>query len=150
MEEPNAHSECDNCSAPNRLLWTFGRLPLLESVAVGDWNELKRCSTCSVLWVSVPHEPYASFEFVTLWPFNQSQWQRLNADGSARAILQWHDAVISEQWETLPESEIEFVNRWRDRTYRNYNPIDAGPGYKKPTIITHSADLMRLISSDAN
>ena len=150
MVDQNAKTKCDNCESPDRLLWTLGRLPVLESVSVGDWNKLKCCSSCNALWVSVPHEPYASFEFVTLWPSTQIQWERLNSEDAARVVHQWHNAVIAEQWANLPELEIEFVDRWRDRTYRNYNPIDAGPGYTPPTIIKHSDDLTRLISSNSN
>lgn len=138
---------CDTCGRPQRSLWTFENYPQLAEVKVGNWIALQRCPECSALWCEVPHEPYASFTFLTAWPFDEQAWQSVHDIDEARPLHEWHDAVIRENWEELPRPEREAVERWRDRTYRHYNPIDRGPEVPKPKYIHVASELASVVSS---
>ena len=137
---------CEICERPGRTIWTFGRRPTLEDVSVGNWNSLEKCAGCGSLWVSVPHEPYASFPFWTWWPSDETNWSQLNERDSALIVHEWHNAVIREQWPSLPDDEQVHVERWRDRTYRHYNPIDRGPDVGRPKFVETVADVSKYLS----
>src|SRR3954454_19158632 len=100
---------CPSCEAPNRVVWTYGRRPTLVRLDVGNWNSLERCASCNALWVSVPHEPHASFTFWTLWPADDIAWRRLNGRDDGRIIHEWHDAVLRDAWQSLPADERAHV-----------------------------------------
>jgi len=136
---------CSSCEAPDRVIWSYGRPPKLSCRDVGNWNSLEQCESCSALWVSVPHEPYASFTFWTLWPSDAVVWRRLNDRENGRIIHEWHDALLREAWEKLPEEERAHVEAWRVRTYRHYNPIDRGPDVPLPHYVKNSADLQAYL-----
>jgi hypothetical protein len=130
-----------------RSLWTFGRPPTFVQRAVGNWNHLEECESCGALWVSVPHEPYASFRFWTLWPSSAEVWRRLNDRDQALIIHEWHDAVLRETWSELPAAEREHVEAWRERTYRRFNPIDRerAAGAQGPHFVQKASDLARYV-----
>lgn len=144
VERVADETACEGCERPNRTLWAFWRTPKLDEVSVGNWNSLEKCPLCGALWVSVPHEPYASFRFWTWWPSDEENWSRLNQEDSALVIHEWHDAVIREKWSSLPAAEREHVQGWRDRTYRHYNPIDRGPDVGQPEFVKTAADLSKF------
>ncbi len=139
---------CSNCQAPQRLLWTFGKLPKLDEVETGNWNEIKRCTTCDGLWVSVTHEPCVAFEFLPYWPYDVPTWRGLNSRDNAKPIHEWHNAVIRENWQSLPENEKQLIEQWRIRTYRNYNPIDRGTDEKPPVYVASAMDIEALIRNE--
>lgn len=138
---------CQTCDRPTRSLWTYDNYPKLVDVTVGNWMSLQRCSECGALWCSVPHEPYASFTFLTAWPYDERAWQAIHDIDEARHLHEWHDAVIREHWQELPNDERDAVERWRDRTYRHYNPIDRGPDVPKPKYIQVASDLASFVAS---
>jgi hypothetical protein len=140
---------CTSCLAPLRRCWTYGRRPLLTALEHGDWNSLEQCAQCGALWVSVPHEPYASFPFWTLWPGDVQAWQRLNAFDGALVIHEWHDACLRETWTCLPADEQAHVQVWRERTYRYHNAIDRGASLPPGRYVQASSDLQRYLSPGA-
>lgn len=123
---------CAECGAPERRLWSFALYRTFKVVAVENWMSLKECEACGRLWCEVPHEPYASFSFWTLWPGTREQWARLILKDAGRACPGWHDSVIREDYLLLPKDEQVAIEQWRDRTYRRFNPIDHGPGNSAP------------------
>jgi len=138
---------CSTCEADERSLWTYGRPPALVRRIVGNWNFLEACETCGTLWIMVPHEPYASFTFWTRWPSTFEEWRRLDGKDEARIVHEWHDAVLRETWSALPEDERAYVEAWRERTYRHYNPIDRGPEMPRPTHVRRASDLQKYLGT---
>jgi hypothetical protein len=138
---------CSTCQSGARSLWTLGRPPVLSRRAEGNWNWLESCDECGSLWVSVPHEPHASFKFWTLWPSTLEVWRDLNERDEARIIHEWHDALLRETWMDLPTEERAHVEAWRDRTYRRYNPIDRDHETPVPErrYIQKSSDLAKYL-----
>lgn len=136
---------CSTCESPERVLWTYASYPTLDEVALGNWMCLRRCPDCGHLWCEVPHEPYASFTFLTSWPYAQDDWQRIHDQDNATTLHEWHDAVIRENWQGLASQEREAIDRWRDRTYRHYNPIDRGPDVPIPKKIKRASDIDRVL-----
>jgi hypothetical protein len=110
---------------------------------------LRRCPECSQLWCEVPHEPYASFTFLTAWPYDQEAWQRVHDLDNAATLHEWHDAVIRENRKGLSQQEREAIERWRDRTYRHYNPIDRGPDVPIPKRIRFACDIAKVAREGA-
>jgi hypothetical protein len=47
-------------------------------------------------------------------------------------VHEWHDALVRETYTSLSLEEQRWVEEWRDRTYRHYNPIDRGPDMPMP------------------
>jgi hypothetical protein len=84
--------------------------------------------------------------FLTAWPYGPELFQRLSARDNARILHEWHDAVIRENWMQLSAEEIAWVEQWRDRTYRHYNPIDRGPEIEPPRFIHEAHELARYAS----
>jgi hypothetical protein len=136
---------CKTCGFPERTLWTFHNCPKLPDVAVGNWMALKQCPDCRAYWCEVPHEPYAAFTFLTFWPYDADAWQRVHSLDNGNALHEWHDAVLREQWQSLTDDEQEAIQRWRDRTYCHYNPIDRGPDVPKPVTIKTASDLAIVV-----
>jgi hypothetical protein len=134
---------CEECGQPSRVLWTFGQHPGFDEVSVGNWAALVRCRECGSLWVESPYEPYASFTFYARWPLDEKAWHELQKIEKGLPILEWHSMMIREKWQELPIEDRNHVERWRDRTYRQYNPID-GSGYTW-TLVRKSADLQRVL-----
>jgi len=124
-------------------MWTFGNYPRLPEVQVGNWITLHRCPDCTAYWCSVPHEPYGGYTFLTAWPYGSELFEQLNARDNATILHEWHDAVIRENWMRLSAEEVSWVEQWRDRTYRHYNPIDRGPEMKQPRFIHEVRELAR-------
>ena len=122
-------------------LGSYLNYPKLVDVKVGNWVTLQRCPSAMHFGGEVPHEPYASFTFLTAWPYDERIWQIANDTDQAMPLHEWHDAVIRESWMELPASERDAVERWRDRTYRHYNPIDCGPDMPQPKYIKKTSDL---------
>ena len=137
---------CDTCGRPRRELWTFLEYPELTEVAVGSWMSLRRCPACKALWCEVPHEPYASFTFLTFWPYDEATWQAVHDLDAAQTLHEWHGAVIRERWTALSAAEKSAVEKWRDRTYRHYNPIDRGLDDPQPKRIRHASDLSSVVA----
>jgi hypothetical protein len=137
---------CETCGEPTRLLWTYENYPRLQDVKVGNWVSLQCCPQCGRLWCSIAHEPYAGFTFLTAWPYDVQSWLDVHGDDGTK-LHEWHDAVIREEWKTLSEVEREAIERWRDRTYRHYNPIDQGPDVPTPKHIRMASDLAKIIES---
>ncbi len=136
---------CETCERPERSLWTFLNYPKLLEVVVGNWVMLRRCPECEALWCEVPHEPYASFVFLTAWPYDEQTWQSVHEIENGIVLHEWHDAVIREQWQNLADPEREAVEQWRDRTYRHYNPIDRGPEVRPPRHIENPSELGTIV-----
>ena len=134
---------CPTCQSPERVLWTFGNYPRLPDVQVGNWMTLHQCRDCGAHWCSVPHEPHGGYVFLTAWPYRAELFARLNERDDAAILHEWHDAVIRENWMHLSAEEIAWIEQWRDRTYRNYNPIDRGPEKKQPRFIREARDIDR-------
>jgi hypothetical protein len=138
-------SFCETCEHPERSLWSYCNYPRLPDVAVGSWMALKQCPTCHAFWCEVPHEPYASFTFLTAWPYDEATWRRIHSLDDAKTLHEWHDAVIRERWQSLSVDERKAIEQWRDRTYRHYNCIDRGPEMPEPLRIKKSTDLAALV-----
>lgn len=136
---------CPTCESPDRVLWTFGNYPKLVTERVGNWIALERCQSCGARWCSVPHEPYGGYTFLTAWPYDVVVFDQLNAQHGARVLHEWHDAVIRESWQSLSAEEIVWVEEWRDRSYRHYNPIDRGPDVKPPWFVRESSEISRYV-----
>ena len=134
--------KCKECLYPQRRLWTYLVYPEFIDLKTGNWISLKKCPACDQLWCEVPYEPYAAFKFWAAWPYSIEEWERLNKIDSALILHEWHSSVIREDFKTLPEKEKEAVEHWRDRSYRNYNPIDRKPDNK---YCTESSDLDKYI-----
>jgi hypothetical protein len=134
---------CPTCQAPERVLWTYGNFPELETVHVGNWITLKSCPDCGAYWCAVPHEPYGAFTFLTAWPYDVDTFVRLNEKDGGIVLHEWHNAVIREKWMALSPQEIEWIEHWRIRTYRHYNPIDCGPEMKATQYVQHSEEIDR-------
>jgi hypothetical protein len=117
---------CSSCEAPTRRLWTFGHHPQFKQVSVGNWTTLEKCIECAALWVCVPHEPFGSCPFWTLWPSDVSRWRSLVARENGLIIHEWHNAVLRGSWQSLSALELTHVEWWRNRTYRSLNAIDRG------------------------
>jgi len=81
--------------------------------------------------------------FLTAWPYTSELFHKLNARDDAIILHEWHDAVIRENWERLSPEEISWVEQWRTRTYRHYNPIDRGPEMKLPRFIHEAREISR-------
>lgn len=113
-----------------------------------NWMALQKCPICEHLWCDVPHEPYASFDFWTAWPFSEEEWKRLIRIDQGLILHEWHDAIIREDFRLLPRREFDAVEGWRNRTYRHYNPIDRGPDVQKPRYCETSEDISRYINHD--
>lgn len=135
------------CGQPERILWTYGSLPPLETVDSGNWISLQRCAECSAYWCAVPHEPYAAFTFVTLWPYDAPAWRKIHDLDNGQSLNEWHDAVIREAWNRLPPSGLADIEAWRQRTYFEHNPIDMGSTYDPPRRIFLADDLKRVVEA---
>lgn len=138
---------CETCGNPERLLWGFSRYPEMQDVLVGDWIKLQACHQCGRLWCLVPHEPHASFVFITAWPYGKAEFSKLNEIDGAKILHEWHDAMIREYWQSLPEDERNAIGAWRQRTYMHYNPIDKGYATEKFKYVKDSVDLAKYIDS---
>lgn len=79
--------------------------------------------------------------FLTLWPYDKATFGALNASQQTALLHEWHAAVIREKWATLSAEEKGWIEQWRERTYRHYNPIDQGPEMKKPEFIQEAKQL---------
>nr|WP_147664731.1 hypothetical protein [Candidatus Prometheoarchaeum syntrophicum]QEE17847.1 hypothetical protein DSAG12_03685 [Candidatus Prometheoarchaeum syntrophicum] len=118
--------ECNNCEAPKRKIYgPHKKRPNkdLEEADIGNWVMLLRCPKCEKLWVSVPYEPYASFEYLILWDFTKEDWRMIHDLDNASTIHEWHGQSVKDLWSTLPDNERESVLSHRKRSYGR-NPID--------------------------
>ncbi len=131
---------CSNCQAPQRILWTlFGAhdKPALESVEIGNWIELQRCSLCQTFWCRSPYEPYGAWEFAAIWPRSAAEWHAFHAIDKGATLQRWLSLAIREQWRNLPEPEQDGVRQWRERSH-GWNPIDS-PAEFRPTPLPRDA-----------
>jgi len=122
--------KCTQCQFPERKLWTYASHPDFETIETGNWVILEKCSHCGQLWCKVPYEPYSSFPFWTAWQYTEEEWKRLNEIDNAMILHEWHANVIREELERLTKEDLEAVDAWRDRTYKQFNPIDKNPEFK--------------------
>gem|GEM_PF-3446760 len=99
------------------------------------------CGHCDALWCEASCEPCGSARFFAAWPYDAATWRRLHDHDSAGRLHEWHGAMIRDYWRTLPESGIACAEWWRNRTYRNHNPIDCGPGYSRRKYGNRAVDL---------
>jgi hypothetical protein len=117
--------ECERCRAPVRRLWARAEAVGFESLVAAAWIELQRCPRCPALWVCGRHEPHGAQRLWTLWPNDRGRFEALLGAPDGEQILgEWHDAVVRECWLDLPPAERAEVERWRERTRREHNPID--------------------------
>jgi hypothetical protein len=137
---------CQTCGRPERVLLTSGSLPKMPTVERGDFIALDECPTCSALWCLTPHGPYYDL-FATWWPYDAPTWRRVHDLDRGKSLSEWHDAVIRESWELLPDSGKADIRTWCDHTYNGNNPIDQGPSFTPPEKILRMSDLDRLVSS---
>ncbi len=137
---------CPTCEYPHRQLWTYGKKPEFLELEYYNWIKLVRCRECKLLWASSPYEPYASYEFLAPWPYSRQLWEDVHAEDDGQTLRDWHQAMIREHWQKLPEDEQEFVQAWRTRTYHHYNCIDRGPEVPRPQRVETVADFEAIIS----
>ena len=114
---------CRTCGHPDRVLWGCGLFPKLSDVELGNYIVLQRCQQCGALWCMSPYEPYLSFTFLAAWPYGQHEWRAVHNLDNGNTLLAWHEAMIREHWQNLPDEEREHVEYWRRRSY-GHNPID--------------------------
>ena len=141
----DAQPSCEFCGAPQRSLHVYGRAPALEELETGDWLTLDACPECSQLWVEVPYEPYAAFTFWAAWPGTEDQFWRLHEIEQAQPIHEWHKAVIRQQGPQLEGEDLEAIEKWRDRTSRNHNPIDRPDFEERCEYVCVPEDLVELL-----
>jgi len=132
---------CTLCQAPFRRLWAIKGYPVLPTIFNGNWISLQKCPLCNTFWVYAPYEPYASFIFMSVWPYDETTFRQFNFIDNALILHEWQGATIREQWQELPLNEQDLVEAWRDRTYRSFNPIDSGSTYAKPKYIRETNDI---------
>ncbi|MEJ1397535.1 MAG: hypothetical protein RPU52_08445 [Candidatus Sedimenticola sp. (ex Thyasira tokunagai)] len=72
----------------------------------------------------MPYEPYGGFIFLVKWPYAEELFSSISEIDNSLILHEWHSAFIRENWLSLNENEIDAINKWRQRTYMNYNPID--------------------------
>lgn len=120
---------CGTCGAPARTLWPPDPdAPDWEDAASREWMTLLRCGSCRRLWVRVPHEPYASFPYAVLWPYDESEWETLYEVDSGRSLHAWHLAAIADAEPTLSPADRKIVREHRRRSkgrapfYENESP----------------------------
>ena len=133
---------CTNCDAPTRKLWVlFGehRQPTLTEVQTGNWIVLQRCSLCGALWCLSPYEPYASFPFVALWPYDEARWQRTHAIDEGKTLCGWHAFMVAQHYRSLPADELQQVESWRRRS-SGHNPIDSAHTFQAADIPNGAAN----------
>jgi hypothetical protein len=109
---------CQNCDAPNRLLWppSVAHPKLSQLEKLDDFSGLKKCADCERLWLSVKYEPYAAFEYLALWPHTQSNFDSLR-EKSRKDLLNWMRAFISLNWKSLDQKEQELILAHDRRAY---------------------------------
>lgn len=83
---------------------------------------------------------------MTAWPYDVSSFNKLNETDNALVLHEWHDAIIRENWQSLTPEEVEWVEQWRGRTYRHYNPIDRGTDVKPPKYVNESKQISAIIN----
>ena len=101
--------ECTYCESEKRKLWPANRAPKLEEVSVGNWQKLLKCKKCNTLWVEVPHEPYASYNYTVLWPFDIEAWQKLHNYDEGNSIHKWHQQQIMKEGPILIGKDQEAI-----------------------------------------
>lgn len=116
-------TDCPTCHAPTRVLYAPGQRPPLTPLVTGTWIDLEQCGACGALWCMSPYEPYAAFEYVARWPFDQATWEQQHAVDDGQTLRHWHAAMIREHWEALPPPERAKVEYHRQRS-SGHNPID--------------------------
>ena len=135
---------CSLCEAPSRKLWAIKGYPTLSTIYNGNWINLQRCHQCATFWVFSSHEPYSSFVFIAVWPYDETTSRQLNYIDNALILHEWQNAVIREEWRNLSIDEQQQVEAWRKRTYYSYNPIDGGATFRTPKYIQQSTDIKRF------
>ncbi len=68
---------CSNCQKEVRRLWTFVELPKTETIDNANWISLEQCPVCKQFWLISPHEPYASFTFLTRWDYSLDEYLKI-------------------------------------------------------------------------
>jgi len=117
-------NNCETCGHPGRVLWTFGHYPKLIKVKSRNYMSLEQCPECGHQWCMVPEEPFGSFPFWVSWPYEQQVFDLLIQKERGLLLHEWHEAMILENWQSLPAFEREYVEQWRNRTGRKHNFID--------------------------
>lgn len=113
----------------------FGKLhrPALTKITKGDYVDLQQCEACASFWCESPYEPYLSFPFLALWPYDEARWRKTHWTYGGERLRGWHAYMVGQHYQNLSAVELEFVEQFRCRT-RGHNPIDS------PQIF-HAADL---------
>jgi hypothetical protein len=126
----NMNPPCSNCCAPERTLWVLfsylqksPRKPDLTTVEQGNWITLERCQECGALWCNSPYEPFASFPYLVLWPRDATEWRPIHDSDDGRSLLRWHAYEIAQNWDSLPETEMQACEAHRVRS-SGHNPVD--------------------------
>lgn len=134
-------SVCPTCEYPARRLWTFHRHPAFVETRGEDGAEWATCPACAQPWCEVMYEPHAAFSFWAAWPGNMAQWQDLRGKAGGVPFHEWHEAVIVEDYATLPAGEQAAVEAWRRRAF-GLTPID----HRRPRFCRLSVDLEKFIA----
>ncbi len=115
---------CETCRATNVPVRFFRNTESFETVSLQSFAELVQCPECHALWAWVAYEPYATVHGGALWPYDAQTYDALYQWDGGSAVGIWTDAMIALYWQEMPAKSRDFVSWWRERTYRNYNPID--------------------------
>ena len=121
-----------------------GAFPQLLDVDKGNDVILQRCEPCGTLWCMSPYEPYLSFTFLAAWPYGQQEWRMVHDLDNGNTLLEWHAAMIRENWKELPDDERQHVERWRKRSY-GHNPIDRLPLTTHPVPLQNSSEMDAIV-----
>jgi hypothetical protein len=137
--------DCGSCGAPGRRLRCPpkpGKSARFEPLVPGERLELQRCASCGAFWSRKQHES-GGLRSWALWPDDESAWNVVRAQPAGEAVLgEWHDAVLRESWLDLAGKERAVVERWRERTHREHNPIDRR---EPPRFLARSDELTRVL-----
>jgi len=128
---------CKNCESRTRLLWPPGRKPDLLALETGSWIDLRQCQACGALWSGSPYEPYASFEYLVLWPADRGAWVQAHAVDDGQLLLRWHGWMIHQHWRALSGDDLAAVEQHRRRAPGN-NPVDAPPRFDEREVLNPS------------
>jgi hypothetical protein len=116
---------CTKCECTIRNIWPPStQIPDMITVSSGNWILLKRCRNCNALWVESAYEPYASFRYLVLWKYSETDWIYLNSIDDSKTLLEWHKQEIKDNWKKLSIQDQQLIEKHRERAYHQYDPID--------------------------
>ena len=129
-----ASETCKVCEAPARIVWPpSAAQPKLEVLLREGWLRLLRCYGCRSIWNAVPHEPYASFVYLSLWPCSVDEWLSVATFDEGLTLCRWGDARVKAAWPSMNETDRVAIEAHRKRSLGR-NPIDDIPDQSPPDI----------------